>query len=79
MNSGWVQKGVIVKWQHTFDIDRYVHCLDSADSSTGVYVRVCEGGPTCPSNSLKPAGCPKTRLNSDTTYPEIASDSTAVL
>ena len=42
MNSGWVQKGVIVKWQHTFDIDRYVHCLDSADSSTCVYVRVCE-------------------------------------
>ena len=42
VNSGWVQKGVIIKWQHTFDIDRYIHYLDSADSSTGVYVHVCE-------------------------------------
>ena len=33
--------------------------------------------PTPPSNSGTPAGCPTIQLNSDTVYPEIASDSTS--
>ena len=51
MNSGWVQKGVIVKWQHTFDIDRYVHCLDSGSGFKGVCV--CQSS----SNPLKYLKC----------------------
>ena len=44
MSGMWVQEGVIIKWQETFDVDRYIHYLDSTDSSTGVY--------TCQNSSI---------------------------